>query len=191
MRHLQQNDVAQFLSLASESGLEYALSQLIFPNDYLANFTGSVPKEFVMVKLEGEKYLTEREGIYLTDKTSWDQYQTDSSMKGFEPMFSEHTIHFGGIFGRTECIRAVGGYTGSYMIWGHEDKDLQWKLHETYGCQHIPDTPENEVLHLDHPRGYFTNEQNLLNAAIFQKRKEEGVKAAIENDRVKYLRKDQ
>ena len=190
MRHLQQNDVPQFISLARENGLESVLSQLKYPNEYLANFSGRVPEDFFALALDGDVSLVERGQVYLTDKATYARYLQDESMKGLEPMFSEHTLHRGAIFGRTECMRNVGGYTNSYLIWGHEDRDLIWKLQETYGCEIIPETIENEVLHLDHQRGYFSKNQNIRNAEIFQERVKGGVKAAIEYDMANFPRKN-
>jgi len=80
-------------------------------------------------------------------------------------------------------FKAVGGYSEEFINWGCEDSDLQWKFSQLY---HLQFFPENlEVIHLDHPKGYFSPEMWAKNEEISRRRIEEGLERVIERDRRK------
>ena len=87
---------------------------------------------------------------------------------------------------RREQFVSVGGYCEDFVNWGCEDSDLQWKFAEKYGIEFFPD--ELEVIHLDHPKGYFSPEMWVRNEKIITQRKSEGVESAIRLDKSVYLR---
>lgn len=173
-RRLVKADVPIFIEMVDQAGIHQAIKALKHPNEYVANLDGS-PVEL--------KVVNHRDGrTYTTDMEMFIKYKHDPSLKGLEPTFWFDIMHVGGIFALAEQVHAVGGYTSSYLTWGHEDSDLQWKLEMMYGIMQIPRKKEFEILHLDHDKGYFCPEQNISNKQIFAKRKELGIGTAIAVD---------
>lgn len=98
-------------------------------------------------------------------------------------MFWNENRHCGGNLFRMKQFKAVGGYSEEFINWGCEDSDLQWKFSQLY---HLQFFPENlEVIHLDHPKGYFSPEMWAKNEEISRRRIEEGLERVIERDRRK------
>ncbi len=170
-RRLIQRDVGIFIELVERKGIIKALRNLKFPNEYVANCDGSQHDLKVVKHRNGR--------LYTTELSTFQRYLSDKSMLGKEPTFWHDVVHIGGIFTRTEMIRSIGGYTNSYITWGYEDVDLQWKLDSIYSTRKMPLSGKFEVLHLDHPKGYFSPEHNVRNKHLFEKRQAEGVEKAI------------
>ncbi len=174
-RRLIKEDVDKFIKLTKLSGIDEAITKLVFPNDYLASFHYNVePLKIVEHKKNGR--------IYTTSLSIFKKYLKDENMKGLEPMFWNDVVHIGGVFTKTEMIRKVGNYTDTYLTWGYEDTDLQWKLNELFSTRKLPYNKNFEVIHLDHDKGYFSKEQNQINKSLFEKRKKEGIEKAIKHD---------
>jgi len=173
-RRLIQADVDYFLRLVEEKGIDEAISFLRYPNEYVANLSENAHELKVVSHKNGR--------IYTTEISVFQRYLVDESMKGKEPTFWHDIVHIGGIFAQREMILSVGGYSDSYITWGYEDVDLQWKLNEVYSTRIIPKSKNFEVLHLDHPKGYFSPEQNIRNRQLFEKRQTRGVEEAVKYD---------
>lgn len=173
-RRLIESDVARFIKLVEDNGIIEALHHLKYPNEYVANLDGSQ---------HDLKAVTHNNGrVYTTELSTFQRYLSDKTMKGKEPTFWHDVVHIGGIFARRDLVLSVGGYTESYITWGYEDVDLQWKLREMYSTRIIPPLNFYEVLHLDHPKNYFSQEYNKRNKKLFERRQSEGLEKAIEND---------
>ena len=173
-RRLLIGDVMRFIQELEHLNVQEVLKVLKNPNEYVANFDGDKVELKVVSHNNGR--------VYTTDIETFNRYMKDESMKGKEPTFWHDIVHIGAIFTRTDLVRSVGSYSDSYITWGYEDVDLQWKLSELFRTRLIPKEEKFEVLHLDHEKNYFSMEHNLKNRLIFEKRQREGVKKAIEND---------
>lgn len=173
-RRLIQEDVDQFVKIVDRKGIMTAKNSLKFPNKYVANLNGDKHELKVVTHKTGR--------IYTTEVSTFERYKSDESMNGKEPTFWHDIVHIGGIFTRTDMINSVGGYSNSYITWGYEDVDLQWKLNGIYSTRIIPKVPKFEILHLDHQKDYFSPECNLKNRQLFEIRQAKGVKKAIELD---------
>lgn len=173
-RRLIQKDVEEFIKIVEREGIIESLNHLKYPNKYVATLNG-----------EGHnlKVVTHKNGrVYTTEISTFNQYLHDEFMKGKEPTFWHDVVHIGGVFTRTEMVNLVGGYTDSYITWGYEDVDLQWKLDGIFSTRIIPKVKKFEVLHLDHQKGYFSQECNIRNRQLFERRQAEGVEKAIQYD---------
>jgi len=105
--------------------------------------------------------------------------------KEFEELVWRPTIHWGGIFCRKDYFENIGGFSLEYFNWGCEDDDLIWKLSKMYNVIYLfKESPNLAVLHLEHPRKYWTYYKE--NMRIFARRKHKGVNSAISDDRKKY-----
>ncbi|MBU1199469.1 MAG: hypothetical protein KKF46_00950 [Nanoarchaeota archaeon] len=173
-RRLIQVEVDCFLRLVDEKGINEALNHLKNPNEYVANLSGDAHELKVVSHKNGR--------IYTTEISVFQRYLVDESMKGKEPTFWYDVVHIGGIFAPREMILSVGGYSDSYITWGYEDVDFQWKLNGIYSTRIIPKSKRFEVLHLDHPKSYFSPEQNIRNKQLFEKRQNGGVEKAVKYD---------
>ncbi|MEK6934346.1 MAG: hypothetical protein AABW46_00550 [Nanoarchaeota archaeon] len=173
-RGLIKEDVESFLSLIDRKGFENAMREINLPNEYVASLSTEVAPLKVVKHKNGR--------IYVTEMSTFERYLSDESMRGLEPIFWRDVVHIGGIFTETRIVRAVGCYTDSYLTWGYEDVDLQWKLSQKCRVRTISPIKKFEVLHLDHDKNYFSEEQNDKNRTVFEKRQQEGIEKAIAND---------
>jgi hypothetical protein len=175
-RRLIERDVPTFIELIRENGISEALSSLDFSREYIA-FLGEEPESLKVVnhKTNGR--------TYTTPMSLFQEYISSDELKGLEPTVWNDVVHIGGIFSRTQHVHDVGSYTDSYATWGYEDVDLQWKLDEIFGIEDVPQQNKFEVIHLDHPKGYFSKEANERNRLAFERRQEEGVEKAILYDK--------
>ncbi len=178
MRRLLLECFEEFKRRASEKGVSEALDSLNRRQEYIAK-TDDVERVLkVVTKNKG--------GHEKTFTTSWEDFQrylSDPSLKGAEPTIWTQDLHCGGNFIRRAQYDLVGGYSQEFVNWGCEDSDLQWKLSEVFDLMQIPYERRFEVLHLDHPKGYFAKEMWKRNEEISARRKQEGVITAITTDR--------
>ena len=86
---------------------------------------------------------------------------------------------------RRKHLDLVGAYCERFINWGCEDSDLQWKLGERFSLQFIPNEARFEVIHLDHPKLYFSKEAWKRNEAIADCRKRQGAYISIAQDMAK------
>jgi len=174
MRRLPLDEFNELERRAKSVGIDNALDSLDLSQDYIATVNGSLRKVRVFKK----------DSIYPKTFTAFEEdfqtYVGDESNKGKEPMFWNENRHCGGNLFRMKQFREIGGYSEEFINWGCEDSDLQWKFSEAFDLQFFPE--ELEVLHLDHPKGYFSPEMWAQNEKISERRKKEGLERAIEID---------
>ena len=177
MRRLPIENFEEFRSVFDGSGLELALSFLDRSKPYVATTQSNPIRMSVFRKNESG-----REKVFLYTETDHKRYREDTSNQGKEPMFSTLDTHAGGILMKRSQFDLVGGYCELYAAWGCYDADLQWKLRELFGLHQFPNFPEFEVLHLDHERGYFSQERWIKNRETQNRRRLQGVLKSIEDD---------
>ncbi len=173
MRRLPIGDFTVFNEWVKNYRIMGAISKLDFGQKYIVTVDGLPRKVRVF----------EKDSIYKKTFTAFEedfQRFIGGENKGKEPMFWIENRHCGGNMFRRVQFESVGGYCEDFVNWGCEDSDLQWKFAEKYGIEFFPD--ELEVIHLDHPKGYFSPEMWARNEKINAQRKEEGVEAAIRID---------
>ena len=178
MRRLPIGDFTVFYEWVKKQGIIQAISRLDFGQNYIVTIDGAPRKVRVF----------EKESTYRKTFTAFEedfQVFSGSNNNGLEPMFWNENRHCGGNLFRREQFDTVGGYCEDFVNWGCEDSDLQWKLSDTYGIGFFPD--DFEVIHLDHPKGYFSPEMWSRNEKICALRKIEGVETAIKADRLVYF----
>ncbi len=175
MRRFPLDEFDQFKASIDKIGLEKTINSLDLSQDYIATLSGKIRKIRIFKK----------ESIYPKIFTAFEEdFQTyigNSSFKGCEPMFWNENRQCGINLVRMEHFENVGGYSESFINWGCEDSDLQWKLSESYDLRFFP---ENfEVLHLDHPKGYFSQEMWKKNEEISAIRVKQGLVKSIKIDK--------
>lgn len=163
-----------FEKWSNDFGILHAISKLDYKQDNIVTVDG----------LERKVRIFEKQSSYKKIFTAFEKDFQDfisSGKKGNEPMFWNENRHCGGNLFRRDQFDTVGGYHNGFTVWGCEDSDLQWKFSEKYGIRFFPD--ELEVIHLDHPKGYFSSEAWARNEELFAKRKEIGIDKIIRMDK--------
>jgi len=175
MRRLPLDEFEDFDNRVKTQGILRAIKHLDLYQEYIATLYHKQRKVRVFKK----------NSVYLKTFTAFEddfqKYVSDESNKGKEPMFWNENRHCGGNLFRKSHFLNVGGYHEGFINWGCEDSDLQWKFHESYCLRFFPE--EFEVLHLDHPKGYFSPEIWAQNEKISGERKIRGLDNAIKEDR--------
>ena len=175
MRRLPLVEFGEFERKIRDFGISGAVASLDLSQKYLATLNGKPRKLRVF----------EKESVYLKTFTAFEEdyqdYVSDDRNKGSEPIFWNENRHCGGNLFRMEHFYVVGGYSEEFINWGCEDSDLQWKFSEIYDLQFFPEG--FEVIHMDHPKGYFSPEMWKKNEAISERRVMGGVYEAIKIDR--------
>jgi hypothetical protein len=176
MKRLPVQHFERFLSRIHKDGVGLAMSSLVRANEYILT---TCEEEIPLKVTVGRNGRT-----YTTGMSEFLQYKSDPSLRGWEPKIWFEVVHCGGIFARMTDLEAVGGYAECYETWGFEDADLQWKLGSMFYMERVPNGTGFEVLHLDHPKGYFSKTKNEQNMIAFQRRQDAGILAAIQEDRI-------
>ncbi|MEK6857356.1 MAG: glycosyltransferase family 2 protein, partial [Nanoarchaeota archaeon] len=179
MRRLPIDNFTVFNNWIEQYGIVEAISKLNFEQTYIVTVDGLPRKVRVFEKDSSYKK------TFTAFEEDFQKFITGEN-KGKEPIFWNENRHCGGNMFRREQFVSVGGYCEDFVNWGCEDSDLQWKFAEKYGIEFFPD--ELEVIHLDHPKGYFSPEMWVRNEKIITQRKSEGVESAIRLDKSVYLR---
>ena len=107
-------------------------------------------------------------------------------LAGRENQLWQRTVHCGMTFGRTDDFASVGGYSPDYPVCVYEDSDLHWKLRSRFDVRELADRVRDKVMHLDHDLSYRTPLSEAANKAIFERRKERGAEACIEDDLARF-----
>ncbi len=173
MWRMVKEEVPRFLELYTTQGLQSALSQVVFKENYLASFEDSD------VKLELIEF---KEKTFSATSHDFRQYKINPSLLGEENLLWQRIVHCGGTFGKKKDIESVGGYSSQYPVCVYEDSDLQWKLRDKFTVREINGDDRYAVLHLDHELSYRSSIQENSNNNIFELRKAKGVALAIEDD---------
>ena len=175
MRRLPLDEFGEFERRVHDFGIGEAIASLYLSQDYVITLNGKPRKVRVFKK----------ESVYSKIFTAFEEdfqdYVGDNRNKGSEPMFWNENRHGGGNLFRMKQFRDVGGYSEEFITWGCEDSDLQWKFREVYDLQFFP--KDLEVMHLDHPKEYFSPKMWAHNEDISARRIKEGLEKTIENDR--------
>lgn len=175
MRRLPLDEFSEFERMVQELGINKTVGSLNLSQERLATLNRKSRKIRVF----------EKDSIYRKTFTAFEEdfhtYVNNDKNKGSEPLFWNENRHGGGNLFRMEQFRDVGGYSEEFITWGCEDSDLQWKFRETYDLQFFPEYLE--VMHLDHPKGYFSPEMWARNEEVCTRRMKEGLEKSIENDR--------
>ena len=177
MRRLPTEDFEGFRKAWEELGLQKALDVLDMSEEFSARMPGSSVSIIPFRKKESGRLK-----IFLYSSSDLKRYKEDPNLKGSEPKYSTLSVHAGATFMKRKHFLAVGGFCQQFTAWGCHDADLQWKLRETFNLFELPNSPEYEVLHLDHERGYFDRLRWQANREIQQQRRLRGVSAAIAED---------
>ena len=175
MRRLPEEEFEAFMQKTNNKGLKKCLDSLNFPDEYTASLSKR-ESELVVVRHGPRK-------IYTTSKEKFERYCNDVSYMGFDTRIWSDVIHYGSIFARKNQFVNVSGYSESLIHWGYEDVDMHWKLSSLYKPIEIPKTAEMEILHLDHPKSYFSKDIAEKNRMMHERRIALGIKEAIEADR--------
>lgn len=109
----------------------------------------------------------------------------EANFKDFEELVWRPFVHWGGIFCKKEYFEDVGGFSLEYFTWGCEDDDLIRRLSKRYNIIFLfEENPDLSVLHLEHPRKYWTSYKR--NMQIFEKRKKKEISRLICEDKKRY-----
>ena len=184
MRRLPLECFEDFKKMVSEKGIEESLIALDTSVKFIANTPGRKALIKSITYLDKDK----NEKTVLYTDSDWEKYKSDPSNKGKEPLFSTMTIHGGGTIFTPKQFEDVGGYSQEFINWGQDDSDLQWKLKSVFGISRVPDYPGFEVLHLDHPRGYFNRPQWRRNLEVQERRRSQNINDVLQKDREDYMR---
>ncbi len=177
MRRLPIEDFDSFKKRWEKLGLQEALDNLDMSEEFTAKMPGSKVLIIPFRKKESGKLKT-----FLYSSSDFKIYSEDPNLKGSEPKYSTLSVHAGATFVERKHFWEVGGFCERFTAWGCHDADLQWKLKGKFNLIEFPNSPEYEVLHLDHERGYFDKKRWQANRKIQQLRREKGVDYAISED---------
>lgn len=175
MRRFPIDEFEQFNNLVRNLGIEKAISSLNLSQEYIATLKNEKRK----IRIFEKSSLYPK--IFTAFEEDFQKYVSDEGNRGREPMFWNENRHCGGNLFKKSQFLEVGGYSEEFTNWGCEDSDLQWKLSEKYDLRFFP--VNLEVLHLDHPKSYFSSDMWKRNEKISRKRIGEGLEKAIEKDR--------
>jgi SAM-dependent methyltransferase len=109
----------------------------------------------------------------------------NANLNEFEEIVWRPSVHWGGIFSKKIYFEDVGGFSLEYINWGCEDDDLIWKLSQIHNIVYsFKKFPNLSVLHLEHPRKYWSSYNH--NMQIFEKRKKKDPNHLILEDKKRY-----
>jgi len=178
MRRLPLEEFSALTKVVKKKGLENAIQNLDFSQEFIATITQKKYHIKSVHKLS-EGYLK----TFTIDKKNYDKFMVNrEKYLGYEPTIWSENLHVGGNIFYRHFFDEVGGYCENYVNWGCEDSDLQWKLSKISKLAFIPKTKDFEVLHLDHPKGYFSSEMWKKNEEISIQRMNAGYADAIKKD---------
>ena len=174
MRRLLRDEVPGFLGLRAEYGVEGAIRCLEFRGKHQATLSRSSPP-LEEVEFDGR--------LFTATPAELAVYRRDRDyLTGSENLLWQRTVHCGMTFGRTDDFTFVGGYSPDYPVCVYEDSDFHWKLRSRFDVRELGEAVRDKVMHLDHELSYRTPASEAANKAIFERRKERGAVACIEED---------
>jgi hypothetical protein len=177
MRRLPLDNFEDFWQSFNTEGMKI-MDHLDLSQQYLAT-TDRKERKLKVVKKNREYYPK----TFTAFKEDFERYLADPSLKGKEPTIWTEDLHCGGNLFRRSQFEEVGRYSQRFINWGCEDSDLQWKFMEMFSLEFFPYRKEFEVLHLDHPKGYFSAEMWKKNEEIESQRRVKGIEYAIREDK--------
>ena len=179
MRRLLLQDFEKFYSIYSEDGIQRALNKLDFSQEFIVKPDKNLRELKVIKKWENGRMKT-----FIATENDFKEYNSNKKNKGSEPKFFNQERHCGAVFAKKDELEAVGGCCEKYISWGCWDSDVQRKLEGKYGILYIP----GEVVHLDHPKGYFDRDKWKKDLLFQDTRRRKDVADCIEEDGGKYGR---
>ncbi|MBU3906670.1 MAG: glycosyltransferase [Nanoarchaeota archaeon] len=174
MRRLLLQDFDKFYADVSEKGIRDALKSLDASQEFLVKPDKSIRDIKIFRKFENGRMKT-----FIATREDYNEYVSDPENKGSEPKFFNQERHCGATFARRSEIERIGGCCERFVSWGCWDADLQWKLKETYGISYMP----GEVIHLDHPKGYFDKDKWQKDRTVQETRRDYGIIQCIQEDK--------
>jgi hypothetical protein len=151
------------------------ISEWAWQFDSQSESTQIQPITFVEATYHGKRYILRTE--------DYERYLAQREvLSGWEPLFWLFTRHESATLARRRHIDSVGGYAECFYQWGSEDADFHWKLSEAFCLVGLETINELEVVHLDHPRGWFDKHLFERNQLIRTRRRERGVIGTILTD---------
>ncbi len=182
MRRLLLQDFKWFCQNVSKNGLEDAMNNLDFSQDYIVK-----PRETIRPMKIFPKFENGGQKIFIASESDFQDYLSNEENKGSEPRYFNQDRHCGGVFASTEALVKIGGYHEGFISWGVWDADAQWKLESQQGMRLIPYQKEFEVIHLDHPKGYFFKSKWEHDKELQIRRRSAETEECIKRDREDYL----
>ena len=180
MRRLLLQDFERFYDLYSSEGFEKAMDKLDYSQEFVVK-TDTFPRDIRVFR----KWENGRLKTFIISEKDFEEYTSNLKNKGSEPKFFNQERHCGATFARKSDIENLGGCCEGFISWGCWDADLQWKLEETYGISYMP----REVIHLDHPKGYFNRDTWQTDRNFQEIRRTKGALKCIQDDREVYSSK--
>ncbi|MCK5625208.1 hypothetical protein KAI04_05225 [Candidatus Pacearchaeota archaeon] len=180
VRRLPIECFSEFKEKAEYKSIKSALERLDKSKPYIATTDSNKVTMKIFKKFESGRIKT-----FLYTEKDYENYKK-KSVKGYEPFYSTLEIHAGGTLMLKNQFEKVGGFCLRFAGWGCQDADLQWKLKESFGFLQFPNENKFEVLHLDHPKSYFSKDRWMKNREIQQSRRGAGIESSISEDLVKY-----
>ena len=178
MRRLLIEDFFTSYNLVQDEGYKKTVNNLNFSEDYIVKLDDRPKNIKVFKKSENGRIKT-----FIASEEDFISYLSESSNVGKEPKYFNQERHCGGTFLRKEHALEVGNYCEDFISWGCWDADFQWKLAETFDLEQIPYKSDYEVIHMDHPKGYFDKPKWDLDKNLQNDRRKLGAKKCILNDR--------
>lgn len=179
MRRLPLDEFDKFKKMIYEEGFKKTLDSIDLSQNYIATLN----KELRKIRTFEKKSVYPKTFVAFED--DFQRYINNKNNLGKEPMFWNENRHCGANLFCIDKFVSVGGYSEDFINWGCEDSDLQWKFSEIYDLEFFPKT--FEVLHLDHPKGYFSQKMWANNEETIKKRKKNGLRKTIEEDKNKEI----
>jgi len=177
MRRLLLQDFETFYLSYLQNGIRDSLKSLDFSQEFIVK-PDKNPRDIRVFK----KFENGRMKTFIVPGEDYEEYISNPSNRGSEPKFFNQDRHCGATFAKRKQLEDIGGCCEEFKSWGCWDADLQWKLKDTYGLSYIP----GEVIHLDHPKGYFDRERWKLNRLLQETRRAKGAIKCIQEDREVY-----
>ena len=180
MRRLLLQDFEQFHANFSDKGIQNTLESLDFSQEFVVKPDSNLRRIRVFKKFENGRMKT-----FIASEEDFLEYSSNPDNKGSEPKFFNQEKHCGAVFAKKSELEEVGGCCEGFISWGCWDADLQWKLKKTYSISYMP----GEVIHLDHPKGYFNKDKWKTDRSFQETRRTKGVFQCIQEDRRVYTSK--
>ncbi|MCF7866212.1 glycosyltransferase [Candidatus Woesearchaeota archaeon] len=178
MRRFPIQEFEMLHTMFEKEGIKHTIHSLIKTEEYITTISGR-DYPIKIVTRPGRTY----EKVYTAFIEKFQEYRSGDHLLGKEPLIFLENLHVGGNFFRRSQIDHVNGYCEDYINWGCEDSDLQWKIMHFFDLQRIPRGEDLDVLHLDHPKGYFNSEAWKKNEVRFKERREKGVEYCLAHDK--------
>ena len=172
------DNVELFKKKAREEGLNKALNALSHNNNFFTVMDG-IPRYF---KIINENYWLSSYAIIARNKSELNKKANEALQNPKVQEGFELSLHFGGILFRRRDFDLLGGFSERFFRWGSVDLDFHWKLDQCFCFESFPKKKDFVVIHMDHLRGYFSEETFAENERIRSLREKSGIVKAVIDD---------